>query len=372
MWKQYMQPTKSTKAKTKEPENVRERIQSLSQALSGLKEEVKIETSATAQNLERLEKQQLGSINSQVFALKKALSELADAMIEEVEGVRNDYRGELAEIKEEFQEKMENLSRAQQTVAENTNKVSSSLTISVKQAFQHIQNIKNSQDDMENQLNHMKNSVSNLSDGQKDFAVYFDKVFKENCEQLLKVSEDFKEISLKVRELEIMPKQLNYIIEKEKEKSKLVEEKVEKNLIDFDTKIRIFYKEFENIGNRKEILELKNFFTDFQYKTEVTVGEFKKEMLDIAFNTEKKWEEFNKIQENFNQFVCGELKNIENISGLSKRIEFLEDLSTTQRRELFNSLSSIEQNFYKKQEKIIKALYQLARGQDMPEAMLMI
>lgn len=372
MWKQYMQPTKSAKAKTREPENMRERIQSLSQALSGLKEEVKIETSTTAQNLERIEKQQLATIHSQVFALKKAFADLADAMIEEVEGVRSDYRGELAEIREEFQEKLENLTRTQQCIAENANKVSSSLTLSIKQAFHHMQSMKTSQEDLLSNYNNLKNSVSNLSDSQKDLASYFDKVQKENCEQLLKVSQDYKELSLKVREIEIMPKQLNYIIEKEKEKNKLMEEKVEKNLIEFDSKIRHFYKDFENIGDRKEILELKNFIMDFEYKTEDTVADFKREIVDMSIGTEKRWEEFSKAQENFNQFVCSEIKAIENLAGLSKRIEFLEDLSTTQRRELFNSLSSIEQNFYKKQEKIIKALYQLARGQDMPEAMLMI
>ena len=372
MWKQYLQPTKSFKAKSKEPENVSNRLQNLSQALSGLKEEMKIETSAAAQNIERLEKQQLATLQSQVFTLKKALSDLADAMIDEVEGVRSDYRTELSELRQEVQERFDSLSNSIQNSSENSNKVSSSLTQSIKQAFQHIQSLKVSNEDLKNDLKSLNSSFHVLSDSQKDLNLQMDKSFKENCEQVFRVSKDFKDFSLKLREIEIMPKQLNYVIEKEKEKNKMIEDRVIRELSDFDSKIKNMTRDLENIGNRKEVLELKDFVINYEYKLTESLNEFKKEIIDLSLASEKKWEEFNRVQENFNTVVCNEIKSIDHLTGISKRIEFLEELSATQRRELFDTLTTLEQNIYKKQEKIIKAVYQLARSQDMPEAMLMI
>jgi DNA repair exonuclease SbcCD ATPase subunit len=372
MWKQYLQPTKSTKAKSRESQNVGERLQNLSSALSGLKEEIKIENSATAQNLERLEKQQLATLHSQVFTLKKALSDLADAMIDEVEGVRKDYRAEIDELKDQVFERIDSFSQNIQISSENSNKISSSLTLSIKQAFQHIQSLKTSQEDLQRDFRSLSQSFQLLADSQKEVNLNLDKSFKENCEQVLKISQNFKDFSLKIREIEIMPKQLNYVIEKEKEKNKTVEEKVFRELKEFDCNLKKFEKELENIGSRREMLDLKDFVLTSEFKFSENLNQFKKEIIDLSLASEKKWEEFNRVQENFNSVVCNEIKAIDNFNGFGKRIEFLEELCTTQRRELFNTLTSLEQNIYKKQEKIIKAVYQLARGQNMPEAMLMI
>ena len=55
-----------------------------------------------------------------------------------------------------------------------------------------------------------------------------------------------------------------------------------------------------------------------------------------------------------------------------KRVEFLEELTGTQRREIFSSVTNMEQNLFKKHERIVKAIYQIARHLDIPETMLLI
>lgn len=67
-----------------------------------------------------------------------------------------------------------------------------------------------------------------------------------------------------------------------------------------------------------------------------------------------------------------EVKSVGDVETVNKRIEFLEELITTQRREIFNTITNVEQGFSRKQEKIVKAVHQLARNQDIPEALLMV
>ena len=288
MWKQYLQPTKSTKAKSKEPDNVRERIQSLSQALSGLKEEIKIETSATAQNIERLEKQQFATLHSQVFALKKAFTDLADAMLEEVEGVRNDYRVEISEIKNEIADKIDGFSETNKLTAESSTKVNSSLTQSVKQAFQHIQNLKNQQDIISEDLQGIKNQISLGANNQKEFCSRIEHIMEGNLKELSKMLNEQNEIRLKLSEVEVMPKQLNYIIEKEKERIKFIEEKLSKEIVEIDKRVKVLGKDLESIGNRKEMQDIKHSVTSCEYKIEENLRELKREMMQISIDTERK------------------------------------------------------------------------------------
>ncbi|OMJ95164.1 hypothetical protein SteCoe_1538 [Stentor coeruleus] len=372
MWKQYMQPTKSARAKVAEPENMRDRLQSLSQAVNVLKEEMKIETSATASNLERIEKQQFGTLNSQVYALKKAFTDLADAMLEEVEGVRNDYRAEMDDFKHDFISKYENLADTQRSSQDNCNKINSSLTQSVKQAFQHMQTIKNQQDIISEDLKSLKTSFSNSNIQQKEFCQHVEQIVHENIKQVTKVIQDSNEIRSKVTEFDALPKQINYIIEKEKERIKLIEEKLSKEIVDIDRKIKFVQKDTESLGNKKEIVEIHNYLANVEFKCEEVVKETKREILQLGMDIERRIDEINKSQENFSSFICNEIKGVEDNSNVLKRIEFLEELSSTQRRELFNSLTSLEQNIYKKQEKIIKAIYQMARKTEMPEALLLL
>lgn len=372
MWKQYLQPTKSTKAKSKEPDNVRERIQCLSQALSGLKEEIKIETSATAQNIERLEKQQFGALHSQVFALKKAFTDLADAMIDEVEGVRAEYRGEISEFRSEVQQKLEILDENSKNSSESFNKVSFSLSQSVKQAFQHLQGVKDQQEAISADFASLKEYVSQSMVQQNDFCTRIEHTLEGNMREISMIFKEQSEIRGKILEVEVMPKQLNYVIEKEKERVKLIEEKIGKELAEMDKRVKSMSKDVESVVKSSEIGDLKRFFSEIEYKSEESLREVKREFMKMMMESERKWEEFNREQGDFNDFIGREVKAIENVGVLVKRIEFLEEFTGTQRREIFNSITSLEQNMFKKHEKVAKAMHQLSRHLEIPEALLMI
>ena len=372
MWKQHLQPTKSTKAKSKEPDNVRERIQSLSQALSGLKEEIKIETTTTAQNMERLEKQQFGTLHSQVFALKKAFTDLADAMLEEVEGVRSDYRVEISEFKNEVSDKIGNLAETDRNTSESCNKVNSSLTQSIKQAFQHIQGLKNQQDSIFEDIQSLKDHVSAGMTKQNEFCTRIEHVLEANFKEISKMFKEQADIRVKISEIETMPKQLSYVIEKEKERVKAIEDRINKEVGEIDRKMKTLSKDFEGVMNRKEIQDIKNSYVDLGYKSEENLREMKRQLLQMSSDIDTKWEEFRKSQENFNDYICNEIKSTESSGVIVRRLEFLEELTTTQRREIFNSITHLEQSAYKRHEKVLKAMHQLSRHLDIPEALLMI
>jgi chromosome segregation ATPase len=372
MWKQYLQPTKSAKAKFKEPDNVRDRIQSLSSALVGLKEEIKIETSATAQNIERLEKQQFGTLHSQVFTLKKAFTDLADAMLEDVEGVRNDYRAEITELKQEIDQKVDNLGDATKNSSENCGKINSSLTQSIKQAFQHIQNLKTQQDLIQTDVQSLKTQLQETINHQKEVSSRTEAIIEKNLKDLSKVWEDLSLFKSKISDAENIPKQIYYIIEKEKEKNKIIEDKLKKQINDLDQHIKILSKDLESVFNRKEIQDIKNSYGTLEYQSKESLEELRHDIMQMNLDYQRKLEEFQVSQESFNEYITAEIKSIESMDDIVNKIDFVEQLLTTQRREIFNTITNVEQNFFKKQEKIVKAIYQLARHQEIPEALLMV
>jgi hypothetical protein len=370
MWKQYMQPTKSARARCREANDSADKTQAFPQRVNILKEDLKNDRILNAQSFDRIEKEQFATIYTQMFALKKAFADLADAMMEEVEGVRSDCRAELEGFKEAVKERLEMTEMAQKTYGENNNKVNFSLTNSIKQAFQHMQALKSGQEKNSMDLELLKNELANRESGKFDNLERIEKKADENRKIIEKVMVECQELSQKLKETEQMPKQFNYVLEKEKEKSKAFEDHLFREIEDLDKKMKAFLTNCENLGNKKEIIEMKNEVVDLQNKIDDSVREMKSELIKVTIENEKRWEEFSREQEGLSDFVCGEIKAVQEYAGLGKRIEFLEELSTTQRREIFNSLTSLEQSFYRKQEKIIKAIYQLARNQDMPEAIL--
>ena len=288
MWKQYLQPTKSTKAKSKEPDNIRERVQSLSQALSGLKEEIKIETSANAQNLERLEKQQFGTLHSQVFALKKAFTELADAMLDEVEGVRNEYRAEFSEFKEEITEKLENSLEFSKKTQETCSKVNSSLTHSMTQAFQHISNIKFQQDSLHSNISELKSEVFIEIDSQKKFCEKIEHLLENNSKDLSKFFSEQSETRLKISEIEKIPKNVSLVIEKEKERVKLIEEKFNKEIFEISKQTRVIERNIEGLFNKKEFQDIKNYCKSVENRFEHCFEDVKRDFARFCVENENK------------------------------------------------------------------------------------
>ncbi|CAG9317887.1 unnamed protein product [Blepharisma stoltei] len=369
MWKTYLQPTKSFKAKTKDPSNVRERIQSLSEAVSGLKQDVHNEATVNAMNFERIEKQHFNTLNSQVMTLKKAFTDLADALVEELDGVREEMRGEIKMNKEEIWQKFEEINMNNRQAQENHHQLNAALTQTTKQAFQHIQTLKANQDKLAGDIEAGRAKASEAQNDLKQFITQLQKIVETNSQHVASLYKEQKIIQNNLEKLNKLPDEISNEILNEKEKNQENVEILQESIKNLSFDIRNLEKQLLEYSTKSDLQLFKGDFIDLEKKLKELSEEYRKSFYEIRKEFDGKCDDIKREQINISDEIIQEIRE-KSSPQIENRVEYLEELTTAQRRELFGSITSMEQSFVKKQEKIIRAIYQLARHQDLPEALL--
>lgn len=370
MWKTYLQPTKSFKAKAKEPANVRERIQSLSEAISGLKQDVHQEAASTAMNFERLEKTQFNTLNSQVLTLKKAFTDLADAFVEEIEGLKEEIRVEAMVQRDEIFQKIDEIGYTSKQSQDNHHQLNSALTQTTKQAFQHIQTLKANQDKLSGEIEAVKLKFTDSHTEQKEYFDKFRKIIETNSSHISGLFKEQKIITQNLEKFSNFQEEINNEIMIEKDKYQETFEINQENVRNLNREIKELENKIKESWNiRGEIGIFKTDFKDLEKKIKELSEELRKGLYDIRKETDEKTDDIKRENINISDELLREIKD-KSSHHVESRIDYLEELTTAQRRELFNSITAMEQSFVKKQEKVVRAIYQLARHQDLPEALL--
>jgi len=357
MWKQYLQPTKSFKAKARDPPNMRDRVQGLSQALSDLKKNVEVESYAT-ESLGKIEKQHYHILQGQVHALKTSFTELADAFLDEIEQVKAEMREEIRHNRDELFFKIEEISKENRQYEENHHQMNSALTQSVKQAFQHLQTLKNKLESTNSEVLSLKEEIELLRNSQG--ITYQEKDHSEEICWLTKENERLNDLVVKT---EKETTSIQHLLDKFKSKTKQFHQETKQEIQNLKDENKDILRDIKSLRNEKPP-EVDT--REFEWKVKEVSDNFKQSLLETKSELEKKLEKLNYLCSSFEEQLKEAPKN--NVS--SEKIQYIEELITTQRRELFASITAVEQNFTKKQDRITRALYSVAKQIELPEALL--
>ncbi|CAG9326697.1 unnamed protein product [Blepharisma stoltei] len=337
MWRHYPQPNISNSLSKDHP--------SFKSSIHHLAQQLNISSSNfIPSTIEKDDKHELNYALSQISSLKTILIELAESVAEEIEFVKQDFRDELKESRDELFHILEESFKSNKEAEESHHQLNSALTQTTKQAFQQIHIMKTKQDEILNDMDSLKQGFIDIQNDQNDFFANAQKLIETNSFQVQNHSDMLKSIE-KMKN--------SYEIEKEYEDNKQKIERINYEIKEIQNEIYNLKKKPEKAESIDKLKEIREEFLALKNDVENKIANMQRDII--------------KTTEDF-------MKGLREISQepLKNRIEFLEEMTTTQRRELFLTITTAEQNFTKKHDKMVKALYQIARHINLPETTLVI
>lgn len=301
------------------------------------------------------EKFHMNEIANQINSLKRCLLELADSIVDEMDTFKYDLRSEIKLVREEWFDKLDHTIKSNRDAEETYHQLNSALTQTTKQAFQQIQTLKAKQEESFLDMDQLKNAFSDLQMDQNEYFTQVQKLIDTNSMQISIVFKEHKDM------INIFQR-----LKKENIPEYHGNEKDPGDMRQIAERLSYEIREIQ-----REILSIKK--TDEKAETNDRIDEIMKTMNEEFVKLKNDLEsKSDNIQRDMLKTTEEYMKALREISQepLRNRVEFLEEMTTTQRRELFLSITTAEQNLTKKHEKVLRAIYQISRHIQLPETTL--
>eukprot|EP00347_Sterkiella_histriomuscorum_P013441 403364695 len=388
----YLQPTVASLQRQKSPKkvNLRDRIYELEDALL----EIKSTSIQTGQNLqEHLEKENskvVNTVNSQIQSLKQAIGTLADAVSEEIETLRSTM---YSEIDVQLSNNSQRIEQIAQYLSKNDNDNSKLLfeINTLKDEVQTMQaiegrNIEKAQIQIEEKLVNMK------QDNKKLF------------EQLrMIIQSNSQQISVCTKELERLEGQIELVRTSNNHLNENYQDSVQK-LMRLDKETTTSFKQLSNdLIDMKSLLKDQESFnqslksqleqltrnTDIKNQTQIQsmneqaqtlqikVDSFDKNIKKLRVDQETQIQSVkDSMKQSFQQLTqkleLTEQSKTSFESLLSRKLNSVEDLFETQRKELFASMSDLEKILTKKGDRVERAIREITQQLNITNPLLII
>jgi DNA repair exonuclease SbcCD ATPase subunit len=370
MDRQYLRQTKSSLAKSKEPHNLRDRLQTLSATVSELKNDVRQELTA-AETLERMEKQVIQTQNhqnlaSQVQALRRAFSELADAVADEVEHLQEDTKTELRREIRGLAGRVEALTDQSQTCVRGVSELNVAVTGEIRRVGEAVVDVQRNQDNLHAEVAELKETLLKTQDDNKQVFEQMRSILHNNITHVASLQKGMKRSNEEVKALlEQLERSARAIEDVRKGRTEL-EEKLTNSVRTIEEKLIDLSVQTKSLAATSNIQE----------RNHSSVSQLSTKIQEIAEATQQRFDRLNTyiddktrdLEHQFDTFkshIDSDFKPPDSAQSedreFRQRIDYLESMLQTQRREIFASLTTLEQNSTKKHDSIIKAIYQIAR-----------
>lgn len=370
MDRQYLRQTKSSLAKSKEPHNLRDRLQTLSATVSELKNDVRQELTA-AETLERMEKQVIQTQNhqnlaSQVQALRRAFSELADAVADEVEHLQEDTKTELRREIRGLAGRVEALTDQSQTCVRGVSELNVAVTGEIRRVGEAVVDVQRNQDNLHAEVAELKETLLKTQDDNKQVFEQMRSILHNNITHVASLQKGMKRSNEEVKALlEQLERSARAIEDVRKGRTEL-EEKLTSSVRTIEEKLIDLSVQTKSLAATSNIQE-RNHSSVSQLSTKIQeIAEATQQRFDLL-NTyiDDKTRDLEHQFDTFKSHIDSDFKPPDSAQSedreFRQRIDYLESMLQTQRREIFASLTTLEQNSTKKHDSVIKAIYQIAR-----------
>lgn len=372
MYRTYQRPTRSSLAKTTEPLASKDKFSHLTNILTELKRDVQQEAEST-QNLGLVEKQHYTALQSQVNALKLAFSQLSDAVIEEMENVKADLSGEVRVAVGALMKRMDTLTEA----FRQTKEASSTLKHDPQssQLIEAFKQLKVRQDSSHQEIESLKDANSKKQ-------IEYRSIFEQMRSLMQANSAHIASITARLSELEAAPLTRETKLEPKANENysqmiKYLEERLNSNVSYFERQIQELKSAAVSQPNvTKEELEAL-----LGAKLASSLSELEARLTNPIETLSKRLD--SKLQDHLAKHDALQLQ-ITKLHGQSdhydkthaalntevlERLNYMNELLTTQRKELFSSLTTVEQTFARKHDTMTKAIFKIARETNVTNPM---
>ena len=370
MDRQYLKQTKSSLAKTREPQNLRERLQVLSATVSELKSNVR-QDKTIAETLERVEKQVIQTqthqaLSSQIQALRHAFTELADAVADEVERLQDDTKGELRREMRSLTGRVEALTEQGQTCVRGIGEVNVTLTADVRKVSDALLDIQRNQDNLTTEIADLKETLLRAQDDNKQVFEQMRSILHNNITHVATLQKGFKrsneELKSSLEEIEKNRRKIEGIrLEREEIEGKwtVAMRNMEEKVVDLNGQIKAIA--LNSSGNERSQATLSQLSAKVQEASDLTHQRFDRLSAYIDDKNRDLERQFEALQGRMESGLKPPDLYQSEDREVRQRLEYLEAMLQTQRRELFASMTTLEQNSTKKHDSLVKAVYQIAR-----------
>jgi chromosome segregation ATPase len=357
MSRPYLRPTICSTLRAREGIGVKDRVQKLTHIIQELKEDVKAEVTAT-ETLGKVEREHYNTMNKQVQALRRAFSDLADAICEEVEMIRIGTNEEMQKTVGDLYAKLQDVNIQSRQTEDAKHQLNTALTQAQRKALKHIEQLESRQEELSGEITKLKESLAQSQSAQKNLMAQLQQIVKNNSAHISSLFNDSKEITENLRQVTTQSE--SACNELQAHRSKL-------NKLDSDYKslkdtlyndFQTFSSQFKRDPSERHLNELNEKVKQLS-KALTDRLEYMNSALDDKYTSLS-----NIVKQNHDlyQTQLQDLKyKIPDSKELVEKVSYLEELMTTHRREMFASMTSLEQSFVRKQESLTRAVFQLSK-----------
>lgn len=371
MERQYLRQTKSSLARSKEPHNLRDRLQALSATVSELKNNVRQEVTV-AETLERVEKQVIQTQNhqtlaSQVQALRRAFSELADAVADEVEHLQEDTKTELRREIRGLAGRVEALTDQSQTCVRGVSDLNVAVTGEIRRVGEAVVEVQRNQDSLHAEVAELKETLLKAQDDNKQVFEQMRSILHNNITHVASLQKGMKRSNEEVKGVLEQLERCSRVAEDGRREREELEAKL-------TASVRVLEEKLLDLTVQTKSLAAASSVQD---RSHTSTAQLSARLQEMAEATQQRFERLNSFIDEKNRDLEHQFETLKSelesdlkpLPGsvqsedreFRQRIEYLEAMLQTQRREIFASLTTLEQNSTKKHDSVIKAVYQIAR-----------
>ena len=349
---------------------MRERLQTLSATVSELKNDVRQELTV-AESLERVEKQVIQTQNhqtlaSQVQALRRAFSELADAVADEVEHLQEDTKSELRREIRGVAVRVEALTDQSQTCVRAVSELNVATTGEIRRVAEAVVEVQRSQDSLHAEVAELKETLLKAQDDNKQVFEQMRSILHNNITHVASLQKGMKRSNEEVKGVLEQLDRGSRVAEEGKRGREELEAKL-------TAAVRVLEEKLLDLTVQTKSLAAASSVQD---RSHTSAAQLSARLQEMAESTQQRFDRLHSYIDEKNRDLEHHIETLKSELDIDlkppgsvqsedrefrQRIEYLESMLQTQRREIFASLTTLEQNSTKKHDSVIKAVYQIAR-----------
>jgi hypothetical protein len=359
MYRPYLRPTRSSLAKTAEPLAVKDKLSHLTNVLTELKHDVQAEAEST-QNLGIVERQHYTALQGQVQALKLAFTQLSDAMIEEVERVRVDMAEEMRAAVGAVMKRVETLTELVRQSKQESPAAPKQDILST-QVMEALRVLRDRQDLGSQEVKALREATAKR---ETEYSSHFERMqglIHANSTHISALTAKFSslEASLSTAHPPATPtKEIAYLEERLNQNVSYFERQIQDLKSALLSQPKVSKEELEAGITAKLTSRLSDFELRHSSKAEALTQTADARAQECLHKLDSLKQQVESVRD---AATHQEDRHSTLNTEVLERLNYMNELLSTQRKELFSSLTTLEQAFARKHDTLTKAIYKIAR-----------
>jgi hypothetical protein len=360
MYRPYLRPTRSSLAKTAEPLAVKDKLSHLTSVLTELKHDVQAEAECT-QNLGIVERQHYTALQGQVQALKLAFTQLSDAMIEEVERVRVDSAEELRGAVGAVMKRVDTLTELVRQTKQESPAATKQDTLS-PQVMEALRVLRDRQDLGSQEVKALREATAKR---ETEYSSHFERMqglIHANSTHISTLTAKFSSLEASLSAAHHLPvtppKEIAYLEERLNQNVSYFERQIKDLKSSLLSQPKVSKEELEAGITAKLTSRLSDFELRHSNKAEALSQTADTRAQEYLHRLDSLKQQVESVKD---AAVHQENRHSTLNTEVLERLNYMNELLSTQRKELFSSLTTLEQAFARKHDTLTKAIYKIAR-----------